>query len=654
MENVIPLDIRKLCLGYCEQPEVRDRLRDYMLVLMNLNKKGKWDGGSRNQRRILKNKASSEVNAFVEAVSTELYNVVITHPDYHEDLCFGHPQNPDREAIEEHIRRRNAIYATIDSYLGSLASDLRCEVAPSFKLYTKQFVPATEHVSVTEGNFVVNSPKHTHLLRPDQCTDQHMNLSGQIGEEHVLACEALSNTSARLDQYGWNVECCIRREMCETFDDKESQMANSIFKAIKDLFRLSIGELLSIAIKTPYTNLDYRLRKYARLLISITSGKSVRELYRTADPYEFTDEVRAAIESDIIHSGMSLEDALLISDISVREAAELVWNKAITRRQLTLARGYRMGIDTKTTNIWAEIDAIASGIVNALLQLGDEWALIIGDADHPDHKHARLILAEYLVDHVPYFAGQDPASKEMDAFIKLVLSPLMYGARKQGVHKSLIGQPWDEFAEVDLELYAEVNQFMMSLPAFDGCTPEELNESIGDLCEKIGEAYHECFPQLSAAMEHINDMIIDMLLDGKIPKLFTPSGSVILLSTVRRKDTTHQVKFRYGDDEKQKEVWVSEKNLCVRDLVSAAFSWILHNTDAEIISQLTVRLASQQIPHFTNHDAVFCRYCDIPIVIREFTASCNDINGERALVTYGCEPSGPFRPFPSTARTLVP
>jgi hypothetical protein len=649
----------KIVQAYCEQTEVRDRLRDMMLVIMNLNKKGKWDGGSRTSRRVRKNKACGSINAFVEGVSTELYNLIVSHPDYHEVLDFGHPMSPDREAIKEHIERREAIYDTVDTYLAGLASDLRTEVAPDFKLFAKQYVLATEHISVTEGNFVVNSPKHTHLLRIDETEkgafdpiNGYLNMAGQIGQVHSNACEVISNTAARCDRYNWDVNCHLRRHLLETETERESLMSGSLFSALKTLFRASPLEVLSIAIKTPYTNLDYRLRKYARLLIAITAGKAVRELFRTDEPYDFTDSVREAIETDIIDSGMSLEDALLISDIPVEEAAQLLWSKTITQRQLTLARGYRMGIDTKTTNIWAEIDAIASGIVNALLQLGDDLALIIGDADDPDHKHARLILATYLVEHCHYFAGQDPGSEEMDSFIKLILSPLMYGARQQGVHKSLIGQPYEEGVEVDMELYAEANQFMMGLPAFDGCTPEELNESIGALCEEIGEAYHECFPQLSAAMEQVNDMIIDILLDGKIPRLFTPSGSVILLSLVRRKDTTHQVTFEYGDDDKTKEVWVSQKGLCIRDLVSAAFSWILHNTDAEIISLLSVRLGDLSIPHFTNHDAVFCRYCDIPIVVREFTAACNEVNSDQELKKWGCN-AGTFVPFPDTARTLV-
>ena len=153
-------------------------------------------------------------------------------------------------------------------------------------------------------------------------------------------------------------------------------------------------------------------------------------------------------------------------------------------------------------------------------------------------------------------------------------------------------------------------------------------------------------------MDTIGKWVLDFLMKGKIPRLVTASGSAILLSTVRRKDATHRVAFEHGG--KTKEVWVSEKGLCITDLVSAAFSWFMHNTDAEIITLLTVRLGELGIPHFTNHDAVFIRYCDIPILIETFNSVLNEINGERILVvTGGCEAAGDFQPFPKRAETLV-
>jgi len=648
-------EILSIIQGYCNQSEVHTRLLDIMISLMCTNKKGKWDGGARQKRRALKGKASNEVNAFVEGVSTEMYNLVITHDTYNEDLSIlGTQFQPNPEGIAEHSKKREDIYEVCDAYIAEIAYDLRSEAAKDFQLYGKQFVPATEHIDVRKGIFAAYSPKHTHFFQENMARmkDELEKFQGMIGERHILSAEAMSNTPARIRRFNYDVTMYRRRFLIPEQDDKNAYLPNSQMKAFKQLMRMSTDELYSIAIKTPYTNFDYRLRKYAMLLIAITQGKVIRAMFATAEKYMFSPDALAELEGDILAEGITLKEAVEIASLDVADTALAEHEGIVSAKLYTLCRGYKEVLDTGSSDLWAERDAIASGIVNALHQLGHHWALIIGDFDNPDHKHARRLFAEWLVEYCPYFVDVDPSSKEFDAFIKLVLSPLMYGARQPGVYKALIGERWDENREVDEELYAEGNQFMLSLPAFDGVTPDELHNSLGSMCDMIAAQYHECFPELSEAMDVIGKWVLKELMNGEIPRLVTPSGSVIVLSTVRRKDATHQVTFEH--DGKSKEVWVSEKGLCVLDLVSAAFSWFMHNTDAEIITLLSVQLAELSIPHFTNHDAVFVRYIDIPILIETFNNVLNEINGAQMLVTSGgCEPSGPFQPFPKTAKTLV-
>jgi hypothetical protein len=625
-----------------EQLHIREAdCRAYMLRLMNTGQAGVWTGdGSRAAKRPSKGnmKAAKSVNAFMERQCTEIFNAGILNKEI---------------PVDDEARQKAMM--VIEEMLGTHSYMYRQELASQVVRDDRDFILASEHVDVYSGNYPVESPRHTHLKRSDQVN--HLDVLGHhIGDVHGVACSAVSNTWSSLCLTQWDI-IKFRLRLLD-IDERESMCSGSIRRAMRKYARLAAEA--PVYIKTPFTNLDYRMRKYARMILAITGGKALRSMH-CSEPYDFTDEVKVIFETMLLPKAFpDIEaDALLEAAAAY---GRLPWKKLaetdLTFANIRLVRAYALGLDTDKTNYWLELDAVASGIVNALLQLGIPLGVIIGDLDDPAHVHARRVFAEHLVETVDAFASCDPADPDFDVFLKLVLSPLMYGAMMQGVHKALIGERWDEDAEVDEDLYAEASEFLMALPMFKGKAVQEVHDLLGGkdgLCADIGIAYSGCFPELAAAMEQVASKVQTILEAGDIPEFTTVSGGRCLLSMIKRRGGTRPVHFDYEASSGltvSTQAWTSSKVTAIKALVAAAFSWVLHNTDAEIISHFSALADDASIPHFTNHDAIMVRVCDMFKAIRLYTSSANSVNSQQVLVNaFGC-PAAEYIPLPDDARSL--
>jgi len=611
-------------------------LQTQMLRLMNLNKQGPWVDPKKSSRQ----KSSPAVQAFMDKMAGEFYSMTI------EQGIVG-TDDAAREAAMELVQQG----------LGTMSYAIRQEVAGDVVLEDRQYVPGDEWVNVLDCNYPVESPRHTQLKRSDQVDAGEVY---HISQTHIDACSVLSNTLSWFDEEQFLI--CMGVKVKLDPEEQNDYMGSKSVGSFKKYFRMASGQdRPEIYIKQPLTNLDYRFRKYAIMLLSITGNKRIRSIHN-APSYAFTERCRDLMENLFIaKEGYTPDEAYRIGGWRTKQFVAAIRSEELTEAQIKMFRCYKKARDTGMCHYWCEIDAVASGIVNALMQLGHEWGVQIADINHPLHKHARKIYAEYLVEHEDYFASCDPDDPEFDAFIKLVLSPLMYGAMKQGVYKSLIGERWNEDEEVDKDLYEKASAFMKKLPILKNVDdPHEVNDILGrrgGLCERIGIAYGFCFPDLKAAMDKAIEFVTAKLEAGEIPEFTTASGGRCRLSMFKRTSNTGPIKFSYENqhgEEIKTQAWVSEKKTEIERLVTAAFSWLLHNTDAEIISLFTVRAGAADIPHFTNHDAIFCRLCDFDQVQRIFIGCVNDVNREQHLVkVFDCEPVGEFQEIPITGQALA-
>ena len=102
---------------------------------------------------------------------------------------------------------------------------------------------------------------------------------------------------------------------------------------------------------------------------------------------------------------------------------------------------------------------------------------------------------------------------------------------------------------------------------------------------------------------------------------------------VKRLDSTHDARVPEETElcTVTHDVACSNKRFGPDNMATAAFSWVLHNIDAEIISLFVVRAHAAGIPCFTNHDAVFIPLWAWKQTQRIFTSCVEDVNSHRVL-----------------------
>ena len=516
---------------------------------------------------------------------------------------------------------------------------------------TRQLFPANETIDVRDmdGNF------------PAVCRrwcDQ------EVSELHISACEILSNTP-----FGFSPERFAgimerRRDFPVRLDqgcDREGYFGIKAMRAIEH----SVATDADALVKAPVGNLDYRVRKYPWRLVNIQGHPRMRSII-TAPRYDFTDYVRGVFEDRV------LRDQFHYTPAQAREVGSKPMYAFLTsggsETVYHACHAYHTACISGTCDYWGEFDLIGSGMVNGWWQLRSPQAIRSADSAHADWVHPRTLFAEKLSSKLSLFATFEPTDGLYQKFLKLILSPLQYGAGAPGVFFALTGVKYDEDTEVDWELFRDVNALLQATfgtqdPSHSkeeaAAAAKAFSDDVFDLAGSIAACYAQCFPDLKGAEIAVGDTFESELKRGNVPEFTSFSGGRMRGPVIKRLQSTHVCRGVDADPNairsRTTDVWVSDKVVDPEKLRSAAFSWILHNIDAEIISLLVIRLHEAGIPCFTNHDAVFIplwAYDDMQAIL---AACIAEVNSHNILIDqFGCtpvsqdEPSFGARPIVAT------
>lgn len=455
------------------------------------------------------------------------------------------------------------------------------------------FVPSDEVVDVTD----TKSVWFAHIRRP--ATLEHV-----VSSLHADACQIKSNTlmfpnkKRIISLAEYRLQFPVKALKGAT---RSSWMHT---KALNELLDIDQG----IAIKYVYGNFDTRPRTYAKKgNVGLTGGEAYRASF-DSEVYAFDSEVQYLFEEKILKRQFQLspDKALQYASLSDKDCMARhgvpLW-KAVT--------AYKEGVDTQLCHYWAEIDLMGSGPVNGSCQINDQGLFSqISDISHDKWIHVRKLFANHLSERYPSLASLP--WEEFDKLLKLVLSPLQYGAGGPGVYNGLTGNKYEEAIEVDWELYSEVNTTLRAM--FPTEDVDEFEKEVMAFAKVLHKEYCICFWRLKKAMDAVTKAYAGFLEAGQIPTYTSYSGQVNYGPVAKRSKTkTHwaetSVVNAFGKTVPFK-AKVSDKKFLVKDLKSCAFSWFLHGIDAEIISLFTIKAHDAGIQHFTNHDAVFIRLCD--------------------------------------------
>ena len=498
---------------------------------------------------------------------------------------------------------------------------------------TRQIVPADETIDVRDssGNF------------PAVCRrwcDQ------EVTELHVSACEIQSN-----NLFGFSPERFAsimerRRDFpvrLERGCDREGYFGIKALRAIEQ----SLANDVNTLVKAPIGNLDYRARKYPWRLVNIQGHPRMRSII-TAPAYDFDSYVQGVFENKVLAEqfGLTADQALSIGKNSGYEFLKGGGSEQV----LHACHAYATAVDTGSCDYWGEFDLIGSGMVNGWWQLRSPQAIISADYSHADHVHPRTLFAEKLSNKLSLFATFEPTDVLYQKFLKLILSPLQYGAGAPGVFFALTGVKYDEDTEVDWELFRDVNELLQATygtqdPSHSkkeaAIAARAFSDDVFSLAGSIASCYARCFPDLKDAETAVGDTFESELKKGNVPQFTSFSGGIMHGPVIKRLPTTHVCRGvrETATGSRTQDVWVSDKVIDPEKLRSAAFSWILHNIDAEIISLLVVRLHEAGIPCYTNHDAVFIplwAYDKMQVI---FAACIAEVNSHNILIDqFGCTP----------------
>ena len=455
------------------------------------------------------------------------------------------------------------------------------------------FVPSEEEVDVTDKKSVW----FAHIRRPAK-------LGHVVSSNHIDACQIKSNTLLFPNKKRIISLAEYRNEFPVKALKGATRASWMQSKALDEL--LSVDE--GIALKYVYGNFDTQPRTYAKKgNVGLTGGEAFRASF-DSETYDFDTEVRRLFEEKILYRQFQL------SPDKAEQYARLSDKDCIMRHGVSLWRAvkaYKEGVDTQLCHYWAEIDLMGSGPVNGSAQINDQGMFsIISDISHDKWIHVRKLFANHLSERHPSLASLP--WEEFNKLLKLVLSPLQYGAGGPGVFNGLTGNRYDEDVEVDWELYSEVNTTLRAMFPTDDVTEFELE--VMEFAKTLHVEYCRCFWRLKKTMDAVTKAYAGFLEAGQIPTYTSYSGQVNYGPVAKRSKTkTHwaetSVVNQFGKTVPFK-AKVSDKKFLVKDIKTKAFSWFLHGIDAEIISLFTLKAHEAGIPHFTNHDAVFIRLCD--------------------------------------------
>ena len=365
---------------------------------------------------------------------------------------------------------------------------------------------------------------------------------------------------------------------------------------------------ISGAVVIPIGNFDYRPRVYPKLGNSgIQGGPGYRHIWDSPD-YAFDSMVRFLFEEKILSRQFQLTPDKA-KELARKSDAELI---ACHGEDVWSAiRAYENSLKTGICNYWAEIDLMGSGPTNVSCAIKDQ-ALFrrISDISHDEWMHVRMIWAEHLRENYESLKALDDAC--MHKLLKLVLSPLQYGAGVPGTYHGLTGQKYDEDIEVDWKLFSEVNVILKGL--FPTDDPNEFAEELYEFAKVLHQDFGKCFSKIKGLMDSVTKAYKECLEAGQVPTYTSYSGQVNYGPVVKRSKTkTHwaetTVTNRFGKDVPFK-AKVSDKVPNAQKVAGCAFSWFFHGVDSEIITLFTILAHEQGIMHHTNHDAIFIRLCD--------------------------------------------
>lgn len=489
----------------------------------------------------------------------------------------------------------------------------------------------------------VLDPDHPHTVMCRRWMDQ------AIPDLHIQACQILSNTAFGIDWVQYDDIQTRRRDYprkAKLGCTQEGYFPNKVRRAIAEVrgnyVHIASDGLVSdnVLLKTPIGNLDYRMRKYGWTMLNIMGNPRIRSII-TCPTYEFTEQVRGIFEDKVLMAQFNLspDDALGIANNQgygfLRDGG--------SEATLRACRSYRDALVSGQCDYWGEFDAIGSGIINAWMQLGKDQAIKSGDFTHPDHIHPRTLFAVLLRKNVSAFANMDPTDTMLDAMLKLVLPALQYGAGQPGVLNSLTGRKWCEEEDVDWDLFNKVSPFLtMMFPFHDEShdedeakvAAEKFHAAVSDFAGVLASQYAVSFSEIKAAEVATADYFKAELEAGRVPEFTSFSGARMLGPVAKRLDATHDARVPEETElcTVTHNVACSNKRFGPDNMATAAFSWVLHNIDAEIISLFVVRAHAAGIPCFTNHDAVFIPLWAWEQAQRIFTECVVEVNRHRILV----------------------
>ena len=453
----------------------------------------------------------------------------------------------------------------------------------------RYFIPSDEGVDVRDEQSIWYAEMRrptlpVHILSPMHVEKAHI-LSNQ---DNVLNIERLSAVLQR------------RKDLpvAAPFGPTRSSYFHSGVK--NDLEGYQVDTILN----TPFGNFDYRPRVYPKKgNAGITGGPAMRCIW-DAPAYAFDSVVKDLFEKKILlrQLNISPDRAIKIGQMDgytvIMRHGETVYNACYN---------YYKAVKTGICHYWAEIDLMGSGPTNGSAQVRDQALFVlISDMNNPNHRHVRMLFADHLIKANPALGGLTEA--ELDKLLKLILSPLQYGAGVPGTYNGLTGQQWDAEIEVDWELFVDVNKTLLKMYPDEAGDGNAFAEAIHDLAKFLYKEYCKCFRNLKKTMDVVTKRYFQMLKDGTIPSYTSYSGQVNYGPVVKRKSSDHWAETTVRDCNGKKRAFkakVSDKEVDPKEIKGLAFSWFLHGIDAEIITLFTIKAHEAGIPHFTNHDAVF-------------------------------------------------
>jgi hypothetical protein len=461
-----------------------------------------------------------------------------------------------------------------------------------------------------------------------------------VGEIHQRACNIISSTEFVFSPERFEACCQIR----STYDlrtergcDQNGYMNRRVKRAIASHIKKG-----NTPVTVPYSNLDYRMRRYATLLVSITLGKKIRGCFLTPEPYAVDEEL---LEVMVIwclmgQFGLTPDDA---AEIVAMGMVQAVVSGRCNEEAFACCDEFMKAKTTGYCSYWGSFDAMSSGIVIAEADVGLAEAALHGDRSHPGHEHAGTTYLRECCSEIPELMVFEPDNPVLKPLRSAALSALQFGAGPPGVYKALTGQKFDEDADdVDWDNFLKVHELLRQLNPTDD--PNAFNTWLMELADGLAAAYERAYPALKAAESTVQKRFSDDLDRGVVPSFTTPSGEIIHGALLKRTEGTHQVNASYQTTigRRKSGVFVSNKTRDPDKLKMAAFSWVIHTLDAEIISYVSIELDELGVPHFTNHDCVYAPLWAYKIVNRLMAEAINKVTAARVLVNqFGCEDHGP-------------